>query len=606
MNEYQTKIKEEAVRLHRLGFKVIPVTDPLRPDGKKPTCAWKDFQDHQSEADILRIFESSNVGGIALLTGKGIEVIDIDLKYSLDDGLMSKFLDQVYYLLGEDFYKKVIIAKTVSGGYHVFYKTDVGEGNLKLASRYTLDSEKKNDHDTTRVLFETRGIGGYVLIAPSNGYQYDHSQITVSDMQHIEDGQRNKLIEICRSFDETIEMHRQIEAVPVHISTESKSTIEAFNEAHDPIEFLTSEGWQFKYSRGGNDHYVRPGKGLNEGVGAGYNKSLKLVRVFTSSTQFDPNKSYNAFQTYAVLYFAGDYSKAASDLYHKGYGQRLSKKIENYNSKLEVIVSGNETAKAAMVDSARMDSIFSKRFSIKNVPAAIENHLFCVDENTGENVPIASFGDIVTIVGAAKSRKSAIANSIIAAMLQDSLEFPPVLNFTGIVKNRNIIVLDTEQNEPDFYKSQKQIYRQANLHDDIPNFYAFNISEEVMADRLQFLEHAITRIGNVGVLLLDGIVDLCEDYNDQKLSRQLIEHVKILAVKHKILFIPVLHNARSTGSARGHLGNELINKSKAVIKVTKDSEGEGDSTVAFEYIRGNREPAKFQFTHDLNGNLIKL
>ncbi len=69
------------------------------------------------------------------------------------------------------------------------------------------------------------------------------------------------------------------------------------------------------------------------------------------------------------------------------------------------------------------------------------------------------------------------------------------------------------------------------------------------------------------------------------------------------MLIPVLHNARSTGSARGHLGTELINKSKAVIKVKKD-EDTGSSTVNFEYIRGAREPKKFDFTHDANGNLI--
>ena len=69
--------------------------------------------------------------------------------------------------------------------------------------------------------------------------------------------------------------------------------------------------------------------------------------------------------------------------------------------------------------------------------------------------------------------------------------------------------------------------------------------------------------------------------------------------------MPVLHNARSTGSARGHLGTELINKSKAVIKVSKDQD-ENHSNAKFEYIRGRQEPSAFDFGHDSNGNLVLI
>ena len=111
------------------------------------------------------------------------------------------------------------------------------------------------------------------------------------------------------------------------------------------------------------------------------------------------------------------------------------------------------------------------------------------------------------------------------------------------------------------------------------------------------------RVGDVGILVLDGVVDICEDYNDQKNSRRLIDHLKVLTAKHKTLLIPVLHNARSTGSARGHLGTEIINKSKAVINVKKYKELQF-STVEFEYIRGVAEPSDFKFEHNEDGELV--
>ena len=143
-----------------------------------------------------------------------------------------------------------------------------------------------------------------------------------------------------------------------------------------------------------------------------------------------------------------------------------------------------------------------------------------------------------------------------------------------LLKKRNLKAIETEQNDPDYYTRQTQIYRQDGIKAgiDTSNFYSFCITDCRMEERLEFLEYVMEKVGNVGVLVLDGIVDICEDYNDQKAVRKLIDHLKVITAKHNTLFIPILHNARSTGSARGHLGTELINKSKAVIKVTKDKD----------------------------------
>ena len=168
-----------------------------------------------------------------------------------------------------------------------------------------------------------------------------------------------------------------------------------------------------------------------------------------------------------------------------------------------------------------------------------------------------------------------------------------------------MIVIDTEQNAPDYYTSQKQIYKQAAVETGIDpdNFYSFCLTDCRISERLEFVEYVMNKVGDVGVLVLDGIVDICEDYNDQKLSRKLIDHLKVLTAKHNTLFIPVLHNARSTGSARGHLGTELINKSKAVIKVAKEKDA-NYSVISFEYIRGSHEPPEFKFEHDQDGQLV--
>ena len=356
-------MKNEALKLHKLGLKVIPVGNDKMPKGR-----WKSFQDEQTTQDVEVIF-FGHTESIALLTGHGIEVIDIDVKYFLEHHNITNIWDSIYYAVGSETFEKMLITRTMSGGFHVIYKTTVSEGNQKLASRYTLDSEKKNEHDKIKVLLETRGEGGYILIPPSQGYSFDNPSITFENIPTLTDEQRNGVISACRSFDEIQETYTQTKAaIPIEVLGDGMSTIEAYNKMTTCDEILERNGWQKKYQNEKNVHFVRPGKTLREGVGCGYSPTLNLVRVFTSSTQFECNKSYNPFQVFAILEHGGDYSKAAKELYHKGIGDRMQKGKETHKILASQIVSSNQNISQKASNDGLMESIFAKRLDISVKP----------------------------------------------------------------------------------------------------------------------------------------------------------------------------------------------------------------------------------------------
>jgi putative DNA primase/helicase len=56
-----------------------------------------------------------------------------------------------------------------TGGIHWPYRCDVIDGNTKLARRPKRPEEQRDPKDTVQVLIETRGEGGYIVEAPSNG-----------------------------------------------------------------------------------------------------------------------------------------------------------------------------------------------------------------------------------------------------------------------------------------------------------------------------------------------------------------------------------------------------------------------------------------------------
>lgn len=588
----------EALKLSSLGLKVIP-TDSQ----KRPLCKWKAYQDSQTTEDVKKLF-SQNVEGMALLTGQGIEVIDVDCKYFLKDThKVEHIFDAIYDVVGEETFSRLIVTHTKSGGYHIVYRTSISEGNQKLASRYTIDSERKNEHDKVRVLLETRGENGYIIIPPTEGYKYDSKLLQFENIPTIEDYERNAIIAACRSFDEIQETYKQTKAaIPVKVSGEGKSTIEAFNESHTPIEFLESEGWQFKYQRGDNLHYVRPGKNLREGIGAGYSESLQLVRIFTSSTQFECNKSYNAFQTYAVLYHGGDYSSACKELYQNNYGDRLSKTQESHAQQVRQITQeGTKTAKEVS-QAELMEKTFNKRVDItvkpKQKPSTLE--MFCQVKQ--KFIGLGGDGDLVNFFGLHKTRKSGAASCAASTAIIGGKNTS--LMFKGNFQGRNLVHFDTEQSEYYHHKLCAQMVHQAGLYQDShpTNFYSFPVKGLSKIDRLNFMTYTLNRISNIGCVLLDGSVDLCRNYNDLEEASDLTTYFMNMSTIRRFLLLNVLHNARSTGGARGHLGTEFLNKATANLNITKEKD-EPFSTLEIESKRGEHIEKGFDFWHDELGNL---
>lgn len=613
---HNEEMLQEALRLNQDGFKLLFTKDPSSPNGKAPIGKWHRFQtEDQTGEDIKTLWKYANKQdanlGLGCICDDTLEVIDIDTKYFLEHHSIYDVFDACIDVLGEDVYKSLVECHTISGGYHLVYRSQASTGNQKLASRKTLEHERKDEKDNIRVLIETRAKGGMFIISPSKGYTFDSKPLSSQSVPILSTDQRNALIFALSSFDEIQKVSPKStvkkKTVKKEVLIQSKSTIEAFNDAHTPVDFLVDAGWQYKYTcnRTQNMMYVRAGKTLREGVGGGYHEPTNLFRVFTSSTGFEPETTYNAFQVYSILEHNGDDSAAAKELYKNGYGDRMSKKTVTASDNIAILSQGSEADKEVLQDTAVMDEIFSKNFDIRVKPKVKPSTLFMKTMNQiGELVEVGIGGDgnIVTFCGLQKTRKSAIASCAVSCFLEGGSG--ETMNFRAVQDGRNVLHLDTEQGEYDYYNTCKEMYWQQGIIDmgNPPNFYSYRLTDYTLKQKVQFLEYSLKKIGNIGTVYLDGIVDLCSDYNDQKESRALVEYIARLASKWGFLFIDILHNARSTGLARGHLGTELMNKGKCNINIKKDKDL-GHSTLTVEDIRGAFAPDPFDFTHDVNGHL---
>ena len=569
---------DTALKLHDLGLRIIPI----KPKLKTPFTSWEKYQHAQTKANVQAEFKA-HVSRMALLCTNGIECIDVDIKnHPEPKELERELLTAIRNCLGLELYNKLVINRTPSGGLHIVYKSPIEEGGAKLAGRADSSTPAKPLY-----YIETRGKGNYILIPPSNGYTSKRNDI--GNIPTITAEARHAIISICKSlntYDNPKHHVKQDRAVLSQISAYKDNPIDLYQSSVSAADILENNGWTYSHDSQGLKQYTRPNKSVKDGVSATYFPASNTVNIFTSNSDLEQG-GYNAFQLYAHYEHAGNQSAAVLQICKDNGIQS-----KNAPQPKTTIDKANNTPQS------KLDEMFKSCLFTVNTPPPNIEYKFRLN---GQE--IATYGDIITIVGAAKSGKTALVSSIVASALSSAKK---IAHVSTTVDNRNIVYFYCEQNGQDLYKVNNRLLKAAGKpeNEDVPQLKVFQLTDRPLIERVAFIEYAIKKIGNVGLVVLDGIVDLIRDYNDQTECRDLLEKLKLLTAQENFMLCNILHVSKSTDRARGHIGTELENKSKAIIQTTALSDDIlNGTTISVTHLRGNRAPANCIFTYAENGDI---
>ena len=183
---------------------------------------------------------------------------------------------------------------------------------------------------------------------------------------------------------------------------------------------------------------------------------------------------------------------------------------------------------------------------------------------------ISSIGNILTIVGKAKSRKTFFLSLIVSSFLKG--ENNNDIFRTIIPKDKNkILVFDTEQSNADAQVIFERVKNQIN-GESMDDFIVFGLRSMSPMDRLLFIEEMINNIEGVFLVIIDGIRDLISDINNANEATMITHKLMKWSGSRKLHIINVIHQNKIDTNARGHLGTELVNKSESVISIEKKNE----------------------------------
>jgi hypothetical protein len=302
---------------------------------KRAIVSWKAFQERLPTADQLAsMFSHDKALGIAIICGKvsgSLEVIDVDTKYDLT-GTLFEDLSAAIHDISPALSDKLMVVQTRSGGYHLYYRCEVIEGNQKLAQRpATAEEVAANPNEKVLVLVETRGDGGYVVAPPTDGYK----KISGDSIQQITPSEREALLEVCRSFNQYIVEQQKPASARQQTEAFAVTPWEDYNRrgVDDMIKRLERHGWTLVKATGERTIFKRPGN-TDSKTSGDYHWTHNLFTVFTTSSVFEPLKGYRPAAVYTILEHKGDFSAAARKLGELGYGE----KKQTYNTKVERVI----------------------------------------------------------------------------------------------------------------------------------------------------------------------------------------------------------------------------------------------------------------------------
>jgi len=301
---------EAAITAQVAGISVLP---PAQDGTKRPDAAtWTQYQRQAADQDQINRWYSNGRTGVGWVTGQvsgGLEVIDFDDRSAWAE----------YKALCIDAGLEPLLTKVRNGyfehtpnGAHLAYRCAEIEGNKKLAK----GANKK-------ALIETRGEGGFIIVAPSHGSVNAKGEYTLETggpdtIVTITPAERQALHDIAKMLDETIAPSDQF----IGCSLPGGRPGDEYNSKASWDDILIPHGWAKVSSRLGVVSWRRPGKKL--GISATTNHAgSDLLYVFSTSTCFESERGYNKFSAYTLLNHGGDFKEASRELALQGFGQRV-------------------------------------------------------------------------------------------------------------------------------------------------------------------------------------------------------------------------------------------------------------------------------------------
>jgi hypothetical protein len=407
------------------GYAVVPSHE----DGsKRPFGPWREYQQHRPTwAEVEGWLLTGRYTGIGVITGAvsgNAELVEIE---GPADEAVSR-LGAVMAAAGMAGLNDLIatvargcVEQSAGGGLHMFLR--VGDGGAKPNTKLAMTGTAPN----RRVVAETRGEGGFVIVAPTparkghpDGAAYLFLQgsspegtptVTASERDEVHDLLRWAL------HDGEDDLGAPTPATPTasvaHV--EPTSAFGDYRARTTWRDLLTPLGWrEGPTERDGRTHWTRPGGQRFEGTSATTIEDGPMY-VFSTNAGLPAERGLSKEYVYAQAHHGGDLRAAGAALRAAGYGQATTTAAPSLAPWQPV--DGALPPEVADMTPEQAEAELRERWVREHLPA-LDWHAIWADDTEEEWIvePLIAARRLVALYSAPKVGKSILLLEIAAAI----------------------------------------------------------------------------------------------------------------------------------------------------------------------------------------------
>lgn len=215
-------------------------------------------------------------------------------------------------------------------------------------------------------------------------------------------------------------------------------------------------------------------------------------------------------------------------------------------------------------------TFLESEFSVhKPLPERLTKPVLIHELVLGNKKDMGGRGDIIGIVGKAKSGKSAVLGAIISSAYGSKIKHN--LGFKlDLDPDKLIIHVDSEQSPKLWHKMMHRIRKTCGVgkDKDLPNFKAFSSATSNYSDRITQVDYLCHHYETqIDVLILDMVTDYVSDINSVTEAQGLLDTMVTWANMCECLLIYTIHFTKNTDELTGAIGTALWKKSANAIEV---------------------------------------
>jgi len=195
-------------------------------------------------------------------------------------------------------------------------------------------------------------------------------------------------------------------------------------------------------------------------------------------------------------------------------------------------------------------------------------------------IPIGTYGNFSFIQAPPKSKKTFFVSLLSAAYLAGDLQ-----SFCGDLKanrnDRHLIHFDTEQGNFHAANVFRRPIDMTGIKTD--KYHTLALRQLSFKERIDFIEYYLydkLEAKNIGLVIIDGIADLCSDVNNIEESNNVVQKLMKWTKELNCHIITVIHSNFGSDKPTGHLGSFLEKKTETQIQLELNTVNKGLVTVS--------------------------